>query len=135
MSDQSPVLAAMPSAPYPNDVSAHLGRVETALWHIHLMLHAQSEVLQCLTRKVDYIMAVTDDLKVILKDLDAETTDIATNIANMAAKIKNSMTDAEVSDIKSGFGTLGDRLKTLAADPTVPVPPVPPPLAALRKKV
>lgn len=45
------------------------------------------------------------------------------------------MTDAEVSEVQAGFKTLGDRLTVLAQDPTLPVPPVPPPLAALRKKI
>lgn len=95
-----------------------------------------------INRRLDYIdalleklMAVADDIKAALATLDTETTAIATNVTNLAAKIKNSMTDAEVADVKSGFDTLSARLTTLAVDPTIPVPPPPAPLTALRKKI
>ena len=80
------------------------------------------------------IMAVADDIKAALANLDAETTAIGALITKLAGGIKNSMTDAEVADVKAGFDTLSQRLTTLAVDPTQPVPPVPPPLAALKKK-
>lgn len=91
-------------------------------------------LLHVLTGKVEKLMAVADDIKAALATLDTETTAIGANIAALAAKIKNSMTDAEVAEIQGSFGTLSTRLTTLAVDPTVPVPPPPPALAALRKK-
>ena len=80
-------------------------------------------------------MAVADDIKAALASLDTETTAIGTLITALAAKIKNGMTDAEVADIKASFGTLSDRLTSLAVDPTVPVPPPTPAMQALKKKL
>ncbi len=65
--------------------------------------------------------------------LDTETTAIGANIAAIAAKVTNGMSDADVAAVKADFDTLSARLTTLAVDPTVPVPPPPPPLQALRK--
>ena len=84
---------------------------------------------------LEKLMAVADDIKAALASLDTETTAIGANITALAAKITNGMTDAEVAEIKASFGTLSARLVTLAVDPTVPVPPAPPPLTALRKKI
>ncbi len=78
---------------------------------------------------------LAEDLKAALANLDTETNAVAANIAALAAKVKNTMTDAEVADIKAGFGALSDRLTGLATDPTNPVPSPSPALTALRKKI
>ncbi len=90
--------------------------------------------LELILQRLEKLMAVADDIKAALANLDAETTAIGALITKLSSGIKNSMTDAEVADVKAGFATLSDRLTTLAVDPTQPVPPVPPPLAALKKK-
>lgn len=103
----------------------------------HEVLSKLDEILlhqKTLTGKVDKLMALADDIKKAIADLDKETTDIATVQAALVAKIKNGMSDQEVADIKASFGTLGDRLKSLGVDPTNPVPPAPPALQELRKK-
>jgi peptidoglycan hydrolase CwlO-like protein len=96
-------------------------------------LDAISSQLSDLQQKVNTIVALADDLKASIAKLDTETTAVAANIAAIAAKIHNSMTDAEVAEVQASFQTLGDRLTTLAVDPTVPVPPPPAALKALRK--
>ena len=88
-----------------------------------------------LKEKVGILMAVADDIKAALANLDAETTAIGANITAIAAKIKNTMTDQEVTDIQTSFTALSARLTSLAVDPTVPVPPVPPALAKLRQSL
>ncbi len=85
--------------------------------------------------QLELLMAVADDIKKALANLDTETTAIGANIAALAARIKNGMSDQEVADIQASFGVLSDRLTALAADPTVPVPPPSPALQALRRKI
>jgi predicted nuclease with TOPRIM domain len=100
--------------------------------------HKQDRILselRDLRRKVDAVMAVAQDLQTALASLDAETSAVGENVKQLASRITNSMTDAEVADLKAHFGLVSDHLKSLAVDPTVPVPPEPPALAALRKKM
>ncbi len=87
-----------------------------------------------LDRLENLIMALADDLKAGIKKLDDETTQIGTLISSLAGRITNSMTDAEVADVKAALEAESARLTTLATDPTNPVPPVPPPLQAIRAK-
>jgi len=79
-------------------------------------------------------MSVATDLKAGVAKLDAETTAIGALIASLAGRITNSMTDQEVTDIRAALTAESDRLTTLAADPTNPVPAVPAALKASRAK-
>ncbi len=90
--------------------------------------------LDDIERKVDKLMALADDLKAGIAQLNTETTAIGNLITKLAGEIKNGMTDAEVADVKASLTTLSDRLTSLAVDPTVPVPPAPPQLQALKAK-
>lgn len=91
-------------------------------------------LLQVISKKEDTLMALADDLKAGIALLDTETNAVAANIAALAGKITNSMSDADVAAIKDALAAESARLTTLAVDPTVPVPPVPPALAAVRAK-
>ncbi len=90
--------------------------------------------LDDIERKVDKLMALADDLKAGIAQLNTETTAIGNLITKLAAQIKNGMTDAEVADVKASLTTLSDRLTSLAVDPTIPVPPPTPELQALKAK-
>ncbi len=90
--------------------------------------------LDLILTKLETLMALADDLKAGIAQLDAETNAVAALITSLAGKIKNSMTDQEVADVKAALTAEAARLTTLAVDPTQPVPPVPPPLAAVRAK-
>ncbi len=90
--------------------------------------------LDDIERKVDIIMALADDLKAGIAQLNTETTAIGALITKLAGEIKNGMTDAEVADVKASLTTLSDRLTSLAVDPTIPVPPAPPALQTLKAK-
>lgn len=90
--------------------------------------------LSSIDKRLETLMALADDLKKSIADLDAETTAIGTLITSLAGRIKNTMTDQEVTDIKAALTAEGARLTTLAVDPTNPVPPAPPQLQAARAK-
>ncbi len=91
--------------------------------------------LEVLEGKADKIMALADDLKAAIAELDAETTLIGTRIDALVAQLGNSsLSDQEKADIFAALKAESDRLKTLGTSPTTPVPPVPPALAAARKK-
>jgi len=68
---------------------------------------------------------VTQDLRDLSAKIDAATNDVAARIAVLSGQIANSMTDAEVAEVKAGFQATIDRLTVLGADPNNPVPPVP----------
>ena len=74
--------------------------------------------------KEDKFMAdVASELELLRTSLDAATNAVAEKIQALTNSIKNSMTDAEVANLKSGLGAVVTRLNSLAADPTDPVPP------------
>ncbi len=109
-----------------DDTNHRLSSIEGKLDRI---LH----VLKLISQKEDTLMALADDLKAAIAELDTETNAVAANIAALAAKITNSMSDADVAAVKAALSAESDRLKTLAVDPTNPVPAAPPALKAARK--
>ncbi len=109
-------------------IEQRLGRIESDLKCI------RSGIDALLSQGVR-LMALADDIKAALANLDAETTLVANNITALAAKIKNGMSDQDVTDVKAAFAALSTRLTTLAVDPSNPVPPAPAPLTALRGKL
>lgn len=70
------------------------------------------------------IMALSTDLKALTKAIDDATNVVATEITDLKSQIHNSMTDAEVADVKAGLQAQADRLSAIAADPANPVPVV-----------
>lgn len=113
---------------------------EELWWLAHLYSQAvrnQLEIhsrLQRIEGKVDQIMALAEDLKAGIKQLDDETTVIGTVISALVAKLQNSsITDAEKADVFTALSAVGARLTTLGVDPTNPVPPPPPPMVAAKK--
>ncbi len=101
---------------------------------IRRKLKSIQQTMDTLNRKMDILMALADDLKAAIANLDAETTAVGALITKLAGEIKNNMTDAEVADVKASFTTLSDRLTSLAVDPTQPVPPPSPAMKALKAK-
>ncbi len=79
-------------------------------------------LIKAVLKEGEILMALADDLKVSIAKLDAETTAIAGVIADLASRVHNSMTDAEVADVKGSLTALSDKLTTLGVDPTNPVP-------------
>jgi hypothetical protein len=79
-------------------------------------------------------MALADDLKTAIAQLDTETTLVATLITSLASRIKNGMSDQEVADVKAALAAMSDRLTSLGVDPTIPVPPPPQAFTDAKKK-
>lgn len=90
-------------------------------------------LLRAIYAQGEKIMALVDDLKAGIAELDAETTNVATRIDALIAKLTaESLTPEQKAEVLASLGAETARLKTLAADPVVVVPPVPVDLARLR---
>ncbi len=95
---------------------------ETVNINLNVTINVGGPTLTCLTRIGDALMALSQDLKDLTKKIDDATTAVAARIDALTAKITNSMTDAEVADVKAGLQAESDRLTALGADPNNPVP-------------
>lgn len=116
-------------------VNINISDIEERLKSIEVSLARVQDGINAVLSQGEKLMSQGEDVKAALKKLDDETTLVANNITALAAKVHNSMTDQEAADVKAGFDALAARLTTLAVDPTNPVPPVPGPLGAMRKKL
>lgn len=76
-------------------------------------------------RKVDSLMAVSQELKDLAAKIDAATNAVATRIDALSQRVTNGMSDQEVADVKAGFQAEVDRLTALGRDPNNPVPASP----------
>ncbi len=64
----------------------------------------------------------------VLDAIDTETTAIGTEVADLQAQIKTSMSPADVQAVKDRLGNISTKLQSIAADPNNPVPnPTPTP--------
>lgn len=91
------------------------------------------KLLRAILAQGEKIMALVDELKAGIAELDAETTNVATRIDALIAKLTSeSLTPEQKAEVLASLGAETARLKTLAADPVVVVPPVPVALAAAR---
>ncbi len=123
-----------PAAPPPDGAWHALlaGQLNLIASQLGLLLGQLNDRFARIDSTLEKIMAVADDIKAAIANLDTETTAIGALITSLAGKIKNSMTDAEVADVKGAFTALSDRLTSLAVDPSAPVPPPPPALQAAK---
>lgn len=103
-----------------------------ALAELEVKLDAVLEGIALLKAQGEKLMALAEDLKTAIANLDTETTAVGVLITSLASRITNSMTDQDVADVKAAFGTLSDRLTVLAVDPTNPVPPPTPQFKKLK---
>lgn len=134
-----PDIVAQLNAKCPNH---QLDRVEAKLDWL-LMLHHESDAAQSKLDRILHrlhelkgqIMSLAEDNAAAFKKLDEETTAIAEMQKVLVSKIKNSMTDQEVADLKAGFAALDVRLTGLSVDPTNPVPSPTPAFNALKAKL
>jgi hypothetical protein len=107
-------------------LKARLVSIETILHDILLRLDGINLKLVIIEGKEDKIMSqVAQDFESLRVALNDATNKVADKITQLTSSIKNSMTDAEVSNLKAGFGTVADQLNALAADPSDPVPSQP----------
>ncbi len=86
-------------------------------------LKAVSRAIDELQTKMEKLMNTAQDFLNALADIDAETTRIATKWEEFVAKLDaGGLTDAEESTVLDEMRAAAARLKTIAADPTNPVP-------------
>lgn len=84
--------------------------------------------LEAWVAKIPQLEAELMDMKVkfveTLQAIDAATTAIAEDLAELKAKIEGAgMTAADEAEVLAKLTEAADKLKAMAADPEVPVPP------------
>lgn len=75
-----------------------------------------------LNKKVGLIMAGVDDIETLITELNDATNVEADRFQKLLDQLKAGMTPAQVEKIKAEMRTGIDRLKTIGADPTQPIP-------------
>ena len=81
--------------------------------------------LDRIQQKMETTMATLQNFKDLLAAVDTETNRIAAKIQSLVDSLGGGgMTDAQEAEALAGLSAVADRLKTIGADPTNPVPPV-----------
>lgn len=94
---------------FKQEVLARLSALENQSAHIITMLK-------------ELKMALSQDFLDLSKKIDDATNAIASRIATLSGKVKNSMTDEEVAAVKTSLQAEVDKLQALGADSSNPVP-------------
>lgn len=84
------------------------------------------EALRRLEAKLEVLMAVAQDIKALLAQIDAATNQIATRIQQLSDRLAGGVSAEEAQEIQQQLAAEVSRLQALGADPTNPVPPTPP---------
>lgn len=81
--------------------------------------------LDRIQQKMETMMPTLQNFKDLLAAVDAETNRIAAKIQSLVDQLGGGgMSDAEEAEALAGLSAVADRLKTIGADPSNPVPPV-----------
>jgi CRISPR/Cas system-associated protein Csm6 len=94
--------------------------------HIHHHHHAafcEAKLDEVLIRLKKMEASMHEDFLALAAQIDTATNAIAARLTANSQLIKNSMTDAEVAQVKTAFQADIDRLTALGKDPNNPVPP------------
>ena len=83
-------------------------RVLSLLWSIRAMGEQQ--------------MAISQDIKDLLKKIDAATNDVAARIQKLSDQLAGGVTPEAALEIQAGLQAEVDRLTAMATDPANPVP-------------
>jgi len=85
------------------------------------------KVLDRIQQKMEQAMATLQNFKDLLAAVDAETNRLAARIAELVAQIGGGgLTEAEEEEALAGLTAVAERLKTIGASSTEPIPPEPP---------
>lgn len=103
----------------PDDTAKELEELRKMVRHL---LQGQADTKTALKEVKEMLMGLAADLADLVTKVDAATNKIADELTALRGEIKNSMTDAEVLDLKTRLGAAADRLTALGADPADPVP-------------
>jgi predicted nucleic acid-binding Zn-ribbon protein len=118
-----------------------INRLRRRIWPTYYLLRGfHYEFLvrsEAIITNQEKLMTTAEEIKAavnqVLSDVDAATNRVAVLIDGLSNQIKNSMTDAEVAEIKTGLAAASERSRAIAADPVTPIPPEPQPLQAAFK--
>jgi hypothetical protein len=90
---------------------------------------ARLELVLCRTetleQKVDQLMAVSQEIKSLVSQIDAATNEIAADLTALRDQIAGGVDAATAEEIRAGLQTQVERLTALGQDPANPVPPTP----------
>lgn len=75
-----------------------------------------------------------EEITALVAEIDAETTRVGEYIATLANQVSTGMTAEQVAAVKGGLTASVARLKSLGANPEVPIPPETPEFSRLRGK-
>lgn len=91
------------------------------------VLAALERIEAAVSQLKEKVMGLATDMTNLIKAVDDATNTVAARIDRLSSRITNSMSDAEVADIKAQLAAESTRLTTLGQDPQnpVPVPPSP----------
>jgi predicted lipoprotein len=101
-------------------------RILHRLFHVEDALVRAIEALQTLARKVDNLMAVSQDIRDLLKRIDAATNEVAARLKALADDLEGGVSAADAKEIQGEIASLATHLESVARDPGNPVPPLPP---------
>ena len=92
----------------------------------HALVRTEA-VLDRIQQKLEKAMATLQNFQDMAKAVDAETTRLANKIQALVGELAaDGMTEAEEAEALSGLTAVADRLKTIGADPSNPIPVEPP---------
>lgn len=95
---------------------------------VNVNVHLQGQILNDLVKSInrlgDSLMSVTQELKDFAASIDTATTQIGTRIDGLQQRLTNSMTDAELADVRAAFKVEVDKLTAMGKDPADPLPVV-----------
>jgi len=92
------------------------------LFSVHHTHHVDAELMAVLLSIKESLMALSDDLTALVSQIDTATNLVADRLAALTAQIKNSMTDDEVSSLKTSLQGEIDKLKAMGQNPENPIP-------------
>jgi ABC-type phosphate transport system auxiliary subunit len=99
-----------------------LGGKHFKQWLCETLTEILSTVERIETKQGENMTQVAQDFESLRQAIDAATTAVGNKIADLSGQITNSMTAAEVTQLKAEFQAQADKLNALAADPANPVP-------------
>jgi ABC-type transporter Mla subunit MlaD len=112
-------------------INALSGKMDALSQAISLFQTSTNRQLLLMSQRMDILMALVDDLKAAISLLDTETTKIAAVVDGLNQRLQQgNLSAAEQQEVFGALSAVSARLQALGQDPSNPVPPAPPQLAA-----
>lgn len=87
-----------------------------------------SRALARIERKLDTIMGVLDDMRVVLGEINVATDEIAADVEDLMDKVVGGLTADEAAEVGASLGAIRDRLKGVAEEWPMAAPVDEPPV-------